>query len=197
MGFADYIVADYLKWILRRASIGRAFLESKHGYMCYYLEGGGTADALDQKTMIEYVLLGDPSIHPVKSKLSQPESALDAQERAQRRVIHARRAREIRKLLPKRGPATPADRARAKDVFNSAQSALGKHLIKELAKFEIKPAAARVAKLETRLGIQNRQSLEYYWGGKRVGDEQTQSCLMRAETDLEGNLYRAYVGYST
>jgi hypothetical protein len=197
MGFADYIVADYLKWILRRASIGRAFLESKHGYMCYYLEGGGTADALDQKTMIEYVLLGDPSIHPVKSKLLQPESALDAQERAQRRVIHARRAREIRKLLPKRGPATPADRARAKDVFNSAQSALGKHLIKELTKFEIKPAAARVAKLETRLGIQNRQSLEYYWGGKRVGDEQTQSCLMRAETDLEGNLYRAYVGYST
>jgi Peptidase family C25 len=197
MGFADYIVADYLKWILRRASIGRAFLESKHGYMCYYLEGGGTPDALDQKTLIEYVLLGDPSIHPVRRKVSHPESALDAQERAQRRVVHARRAREIRKLLPKRAPATLADRARAKDVFNSAQSALGKHMIKELAKFEIKPAAARVAKLETRLGIQNRQSLEYYWAGKRVGDEQTQTCLMRAETDLDGNLYRTYVGYST
>ena len=26
---------------------------------------------------------------------------------------------------------------------------------------------------------------------------QTQTCLMRAETDLDGNLYRAYVGYST
>ena len=25
----------------------------------------------------------------------------------------------------------------------------------------------------------------------------TQTCLMRAETDLDGNLYRAYVGYST
>ena len=49
MGFADYIVADYLKWILRRASIGRAFLESKHGYVCYYLEGGGTPDPLDQR----------------------------------------------------------------------------------------------------------------------------------------------------
>lgn len=26
---------------------------------------------------------------------------------------------------------------------------------------------------------------------------QTQTCLMRAEADLDGNLYRAYVGYST
>lgn len=199
MGFADYIVADYFKWILRRASVGRAFLESKHGYMCYYLEGGGTADALDQKTMIEYVLFGDPSIHPVKSKVPQshPESPLENQERGQRRLIHARRAREIYKLLPKRAPATPADRTRAKDVYDRAKRALGKHVMKKLAKFEIKPAAARVTKLETRLGIQNRQSLEYYWGGKRIGDAQTQTCLMRAETDLDGNLYRAYVGYST
>jgi Peptidase family C25 len=197
MGFADYIVADYLKWILRHASIGRAFLESKHEYMCNYLEGGGTPDPLDQKTLIEYVLLGDPSIHPVRKKVSRPENVLDDQERAQRRVVHVRRAREIRKLLPKRAPATPRDRARAKDVFNSAQRALGKHVSKELAKFEIKPAAARVAKLETRLGIQNRQSLDYYWGGRRFRGKQTQSCVMRAETDLEGNLYRAYVGYSS
>jgi hypothetical protein len=81
MRFADYIIGDYFKWILRHASIGRALLESKHGYMCYYLEGGGTADALDQKTMVEYVLLGDPSIHPVASKVSCTESKLDTQER--------------------------------------------------------------------------------------------------------------------
>ena len=194
MGFADYIVADYLKWILRHASIGRALLESKHGYMCYYLEGGGTADALDQKTLVEYVLLGDPSIHPVGAKVPRPESALDAQERAQRRVIHARRATEIRKLLPKQ---TRATRAGAKHVFSNAKRALGKHVFKELARFEINPAAARVAKLETRLGTQTRHSLEYYWAGKRVGDKQTRTCLVRAETDLDGNLYRAYVGYST
>ena len=112
MRFADYIVGDYFKWILRHASIGRALLESKHGYMCYYLEGGGTADALDQKTMVEYVLLGDPSIHPVAAKVSCPESRLDPQERTQRRAIHLRRAGEIQKLLPKR---TNATRAGAKD----------------------------------------------------------------------------------
>jgi hypothetical protein len=197
MGFADYIVADYLKWILRRASIGRAFLESKHGYMCYYLEGGGTADALDQKTMIEYVLLGDPSIHPVGKKVSRPDSKLDDQERAQRRVIHVRRANEIHKLLPRRTRFRPAAPAVAKAVFDSARKALGKHVMNEVAKFEIKPDAARVARLETRLGIENRQSLEYYWDGKRIGDEQTRTCLMRAETDLEGKLYRTYVGYSS
>jgi hypothetical protein len=194
MRFADYIVGDYFKWILRHASIGRALLESKHGYMCYYLEGGGTADALDQKTMVEYVLLGDPSIHPVAAKVSCPESKLDPQERTQRRAIHLRRAREIQKLLPKR---TPATRTGAKTVYDNAKIALGNQVTKELEKFDINAAAARVAKLETRLGNQTRQSLEYYWPGKRIGNEQTQTCLVRAETDLDGNLYRAYVGYST
>jgi hypothetical protein len=194
MRFADYIVGDYVKWILRHASIGRALLESKHGYICYYLEGGGTADALDQKTMVEYVLLGDPSIHPVAAKVSCPESKLDSQERTQRRAIHLRRAREIQRLLPKR---TTATRAGAKNVYNIVQIALGKELTNDLAKFDINPAAARVARLETRVGNQIRQSLEYYWPGKRVGNEQTQTCLVRAETDLDGNLYRAYVGYST
>jgi len=190
MRFADYIVGDYFKWILRHASIGRALLESKHGYMCYYLEGGGTADALDQKTMVEYVLLGDPSIHPVAAKVSCLESKLNTQERTQRRAIHLRRAREIQKLLPKR---TPATRAGAKTVYNK----LPKQVTKKLEKFDINPAGPRVAKLETRVGNQTRQSLEYYWPGKRVGNEQTQTCLVRAETDLDGNLFRAYVGYST
>ena len=135
MRFADYIVGDYFKWILRHASIGRALLESKHGYMCYYLEGGGTADALDQKTMVEYVLLGDPSIHPVAAKVSCPESKLNPQERTQRRAIHLRRAREIQKLLPKR---TNATRAGAKAVYNK----LPKQVTKKLAKFDINPAAA-------------------------------------------------------
>jgi hypothetical protein len=44
-----------------------------------------------------------------------------------------------------------------------------KYVIKELAKFEIKTVAAPVAKPEARLGVQNQQSLEYYWAGKRVG----------------------------
>jgi Peptidase family C25 len=193
MGFADYIVTDYLKWILRHASIGRALLESKQGYMCYYLEGGGTADPLDQKTMVEYLLLGDPSIQPVCGKVSCPGSRLDAQERAQRRVIHARRAREIRKLLPKR---TPITRAGAKDVFKNALMALGKDLVRDLAEFKIKPTAARVAKLETRLGAQKRRSLEFHWTGERPGNER-RTCVVRAETDLNRNLYRAYVGYST
>ena len=78
-----------------------------------------------------------------------------------------------------------------------AQTALGKQVAKKLEKFDINPAGARVAKLETHLGHQTRQSLEYYWPGKRIGKQQTQTCLVRAETDLDGNLYRAYVGYST
>jgi len=91
MKSADWIVADYFKRILGGASIGRAFLESKQKYISYYIEKGRSLDAMGQKTLIEYVLLGDPSIHPVGRRVSDPERAIAAGERRQRRVVLARR----------------------------------------------------------------------------------------------------------
>jgi hypothetical protein len=208
MKSADWIVADYLKRILENASIGRAFLESKQKYIGYYTAKGRSLDAMGEKTLIEYVLFGDPSIHPVGRMVSGPERALAAEERRQRRAVLARRAEQVCKLLPIRTPATRVAPAMAKKVFNSARRALWKADIKELEKFGIKPTAARVEKLVTPLHIegearsgpgiiQNRQSLEYYWGGKRVRDRHTQTCLIKAETDLKSNVYRTAVAYSS
>ena len=67
IGYADWIVAVYLKSILGGASIGRAFLESKQDYVRWINQQGYAIDLMDEKTLIEYVLLGDPSIHPVSS----------------------------------------------------------------------------------------------------------------------------------
>jgi hypothetical protein len=208
MASADWIVADYLNRILEGTSIGRAFLESKQKFAGYYTAKGRVLDRKKEKTMIEYVLLGDPSIHPVGTRMAGPESDLVAQERRQRRVVLSRRAEQVCKLLPKRARATPAQRSMAKDVFKRARRTFWKDDIKELKQFRIKSAVVCVEKVYTPLHIEpearsnlgaipNRQSLQFYWGGKRLRDGQTQICLITAETDLKGNVLRTSVGYSS
>jgi Peptidase family C25 len=215
MASADWIVADYLNRILEGASIGRAFLESKQKFAGYYTAKGRVLDRKKEKTMIEYVLLGDPSIHPADpsihpggSRMAGPESDLVAQERRQRRVVLSRRAEQVCKLLPRRARATPAQRSMAKDVFKRARRTFWKDDIKELKQFRIKSAVVCVEKAYTPLYIEpearnnlgaipNRQSLQFYWGGKRLRDGQTQICLITAETDLKGNVLRTSVGYSS
>jgi hypothetical protein len=209
MGSADTLVADYFNRVLRGASIGRAFLTSKQKYIAHKSEDGGLADAMGEKTVIEYVLLGDPSIHPVGRKVSGPESALAAEERRQRRIVLGWRAERVCKLLPTRTPASPKQRAMAEKVFNRAQRRLGQRRVKQLQKFGIKPSHAIVQKLATTLHIEGedrsgpgvipkrRQSLEYYWGGHRGRGRHRQICMMKAETDLEGNVFHTEVGYSS
>jgi hypothetical protein len=79
--------------------------------------------------------------------------------------------------------------------------------IKELSKFGFKPTAVRVEKLDTPLHdprkarggskvIRKRQSLGYYWGGKRVSAAgHKQIRVLKAETDPDGKLWRRSVIY--
>jgi Peptidase family C25 len=193
MLLADSIVAEYLHSVLSGASIGRAFLDAKQIYLrrLIFQQHYGL-DAGDEKTLIEYVLLGDPSIHPII--IGQRRAiALAAEDRELRRVVRKLEALQIRQLLPKRARATPS-RAMAKKVFTSAQLALNKHVIKELKEFRIKPTAVRVQKVDTPLHGEGearkapRQSLEYHWSGRQVRDGQKQIRVLKAETDLDGNL---------
>jgi len=215
MGSADWIVADYLSRVLEGASIGRAFLESKQKFAGYYTAKGRVLDRKKEKTMIEYVLLGDPSVQPVDPsihprwrRVAGPESDLVPQERRQRRMVLSRRAEQICKLLPRRTHATSAQRTMAKKVFKRAQRAFWKDDVIKLKQFRIKSAVVCVEKVNTPLyiapetrtnlgAIPNRQSLQFYWGGKRLRDGQTQICLITAETDLKGNVLRTSVGYSS
>jgi hypothetical protein len=194
MDSADWLVADYLKRVLGGASIGRAFLESKQKHLGFQLENGQSIDRPDQKTLIEYVLLGDPSIHPVKT-VTHPRSSLVAAERRQRRVVLARIAEQVRKLLPTRARLRPAAPAEATKVFKEA---FRKSVLKKVDKFRIKPSTARVEELNTRLGQgEIRQSLEYYWTGQRGRGKRKQTCLLRAETDPEHNVCHTTVVYSS
>jgi Peptidase family C25 len=198
---ADWIVTDYLRRVLEGASIGRALLESKQDNPGYHYTRGQVDGPQEEKTLIEYVLLGDPSIHPVTSV---PDSAneLAVQERRQRRVARALVAAGLRDLLPIRSPATDDDEDKAPEVFDSA---IAKGAIKNLEGFSIEPNAVRVQRVDTRFPelpetrgpIQTRQSLEYYWSGKRVRGEQKQLCFLKVETDLQRRPWRASVMYTS
>ncbi len=222
---ADWIVAGYLKGILGGASQGRALLESKQDYVRWINQQGQAPDIADEKTLIEYVLLGDPSIQPVvapaltpatgvRAATAGPAFALLAQERRQRRVVRAQLAGQLRGLLPSRTAAPGAARTGAGKVFRSAQAALGATLAKSIKEFRIRPAAVRVEKLDTPLSFpaeaagrgrvramasvpRTRQSIEYYWSGRQVHDGHRRICLMKAETDRKGNLLRASLVHSS
>jgi hypothetical protein len=204
MSGADWIVTDYLRRVLEGASIGRAFLESKQDNPGYYYTRGRVQGIQEEKTLIEYILLGDPSIHPVSSV---PDSAnlLAVQERRQRRAARVMVATGIRELLPTRSPATPAEEAKATEVFASD---LAKDAIKKLKEFSIEPTAARVRRVDSRFpdsrktrrdpsAIRRRRSLEYYWSGQRYRAGHKQLCLLKVETDRVGRPWRTSVMYTS
>lgn len=62
---ADWIVTAFLERATSGASLGRAALEARQDYLRWLQQQGQEPDAADEKTLIQFLLLGDPSIHPV------------------------------------------------------------------------------------------------------------------------------------
>ena len=222
---ADWVVAAYLNGVLGGASLGRAMLEAKQDYVRWIGQQGHVPDIADEKTLIEFVLLGDPSIHPVSSAVAVAASpvrsravaaarpsALASQERRQRRVFRAGLADQIRDMLPQRDAAPKAAEDRASHVFAAVRAAMGKE---NPQAFGIKPKQAWVNVVESpttaaaplRAGLaraamgatplEPRRSLEYYWTGRRVQDGHKQIRLIKVETDAEGQVVRCSVVLSS
>jgi hypothetical protein len=62
-GAADYITQYFLIAVLKGASSGRAFLEAQQRFV---EKGDVKMDPVDLKTIIQFLLLGDPSLSPVE-----------------------------------------------------------------------------------------------------------------------------------
>jgi hypothetical protein len=62
---ADWIVTAFLKGATGGASLGRAALEAKQDFLRWLQQQGQDPDVADEKTLIQFSLLGDPSIQPV------------------------------------------------------------------------------------------------------------------------------------
>jgi hypothetical protein len=207
---ADWIVCAYLRAAREGASLGRALLEAKQDYVEKLSQQGQTPDTADEKTLIEFVLLGDPSLHPVAAqpvpaarRSAALASPLAVQERSQRRALRAATAVQLRKALPERQAAAAADAARARRLFKSVAVALGaadasalqparakvQHVVSPTALPGATPAV-RGARA-TRAGSA-RESLEYYWTSRTptADGRPAQIRLLKVETDIAGNIVR-------
>ena len=196
--WADILAAGYLKNVLAGSSIGRAFLDSKTDLAYSIIKKGKILDLADEKTLIEYVLLGDPSIHPVASG-PLPKGLLADEERRRRREVRRQLAQGLRLLLPERRPPKRAKPTMAKKMFARAKRELAKDVLKRLKEFNIQPTVARVANLDIALDDDTVQPLEeYYWSGQRAQDGyHKQACLVKAQIDRDGTLCRTSVMYTS
>ena len=76
-GAADLITQYFLKHILAGASAGRASLEARQDFVkASSASSDGALNPVDLKTLAQFYLLGDPSVHPVEH-LETASKALD------------------------------------------------------------------------------------------------------------------------
>jgi Peptidase family C25 len=139
---ADIICQIFTEQVLRGASLGRAFLEARLAYV----RQQSVADPYDEKTLAQFVLLGDPSLHPFPSAPPAPKSArakgAEHAARLQRRVRLLKTGERLSRQTAYTVPAGRASRARAA-VRSKVTKTLARRF-KHIRKFEVRePAAGR------------------------------------------------------
>jgi hypothetical protein len=137
---ADWICQFFLEQVLRGASLGRAFLEARLAY----LRKQSVVDPYDEKTLAQFVLLGDPSVHP----FAEAAAAARPKTAAARAVAHA--ARQQRRVgLMKAGQRLAAESAYTVPRGEAAGAggaalAQARRRFKHVRVFEVRePAVAR------------------------------------------------------
>jgi len=224
---ADWIVTGFLKAVQQGASLGRALLESKQDYVAWIGQQGWVPDLADEKTLIEYVLLGDPSLHPMLPATTAAStsggavaagflgaaahSPLVSSERRARRIVRADLATTMRKALPTRSAVRKVDTKGAKSAFKAVRALMGKDLagwnMKEskalvhqvVTPFTAKaPSGARMLAAAVGASVPTqRQAVEYYWSGRKESKGHRQIRLVKVETDTKGNVLRTTLRQSS
>jgi hypothetical protein len=201
VGFADmqcidWIVTGYLKNVLEGCSLGRAVLDSKQSFFDYLGNQGRGPDRTEEKSLLHFILLGDPAFHPVAAAPEgvRPASAVVAAgmgsrvalaERRERRVIRSARAERLRHEIPERLSAGAAARNRATRLFSLLREQLG------LNAKTLGITRARVVVDFTAAGA--LKTYDYYWRGKRKAAGRNHYRVVRLETDDRGTPLRARV----
>jgi len=141
---ADVICQLFIEQLLRGASVGRAFLEARLAYV----RGQSVVDPYDEKTLAQFVLLGDPSIHPFpesptpEGKKTPAVMATEHAARLQRRVRLMKAGERLSRSSAYTVPAKRSGGAGA--LFRSKAFSSAKRRFKNLRLFRVfEPAAAR------------------------------------------------------
>jgi hypothetical protein len=88
--FADYMAIEFIRALQAGASLGAAALQARQ----YYIGLDGYMEMIDLKTLAQFVLLGDPSIQPMRARAAKQT---EAPRRRARRVRFATKAKKIEK----------------------------------------------------------------------------------------------------
>ncbi len=220
MQCADWVVSSFLKGVLAGASCGRATLEAKQDFVRWSQQVGDELDSAEEKTLIQFVLLGDPSLHVVASSETATGAkkalavaaapAAPAMARLQRRAMRHQLGEMIRAALPERTIARTTKVPAA--VHRAALQGLGAltkrftfrlkkpvvHRVeRKIQQPEIAPAMARAAAMRGAPVFAkptvDRSIFEYSWSATRKEGPRPQVRLVSVQADSKGNTLRTRV----
>jgi hypothetical protein len=215
---ADWIVTSFLKSVTAGASLGRAALEAKQDFLRWLQQQGATPDVADEKTLIQFMLLGDPSIHPVLEAAAPagPRPARAAvlrrntllvapQQRQLRRTMRLQLGRILRQDLPTRtmSQAKPPRQAAAvaRVLLASAPAAAAAGGVKRARWTErvshptptgvppMRPMAAALRRpAATRAPVASASTYQYYWVTRYQSNGIRRISLVTVQTDGRGQV---------
>lgn len=220
---ADWVVSAFLKGTLAGASIGRSALEAKQDFVRWLQQQGDEQDAPDEKTLLQFVLLGDPSIHPVKAQapaglasaslLGATSTAGAVMARRQRRAVREQLGAVLRSAVPQRqavaqprAPTELTDMARQlmesgeKDfVFDYSAprvERVSSRIVQPILADQPAAAGIRGGRSGTR-SVVRRRTVHYYWTATRHRGPVREIQVISIQTDPIGNLLRTKVMVSS
>lgn len=192
MQCADWIVAGALRLVLSGASLGRGLLDSKQNFVKWIEQQGRTPDLAEEKTLLQFLLLGDPSIHLVPSvqadgpvlaaamgvsRVSAKVSLGSPEERRIRRTVAHGTGERLTKDLPER-KVVSGKKSLPKTLLSNLKKQLpsgklfkfGKPLVHKVDKpFQQPELSAAAMRGVTAAGaratppIARKETFEYYW----------------------------------
>ena len=189
---SDWIVTAFLKSVLAGASLGRAALEARQNLAQWSHAQGDQVDSADEKTLIQFMLLGDPSIHPVLG--AAPIAAMTLARRQRRATSHQLGAM-LTDAIPQRRlikeASVPANvEGLAREL--SQQAGTGFEFRFPDPQVELVTSKIRQPELLPR-AVVGRNSLQYYWMARRDEGPVTDVRIVSIQTDVRGNVLRTQV----
>ncbi len=220
MQAADWIIASALRGVLAGASLGRAMLDSKQNLVKWINQQGRNPDVAEEKTLLQFHLLGDPSIHLVPAAPGVPASMKarhisaarmlgSPDERRMRRYVAHETGEQLRGALPLRKVVSGYNK-RVASIFAAMRTArqfglsgfgFGKplvhHVISPMLQPELSAAGMRrvVTKGRTTHPVARKDTLEYYWMARKPADRNRviNARMVKVEADQKGTVIRTQV----